>query len=215
MATKEQPYYKSVNLIRLFRKLHKQTAVILFAFFLVICITGLLLGWKKNSFGVILPPTAKGISSDLKTWLSFDSLQAIAIHTLHSTVSPTLATDLERIDARPAKGVVKFVFEDDYWEVQLDGTTGKVLQVSRRRSDIIENIHDGTILDVLFNTENDQFKLSYTTIMGLALLALTVTGFWLWYGPRKLRKQKQDDSKNNFTERQAPRPASGRAIIDI
>jgi hypothetical protein len=82
---------------------------------------------------------------------------------------------------------------DDYWEVQLDGTTGKVMNINRRRSDIIENIHDGTILDVLFNTKNDQFKLTYTTIMGLALLMLTLSGFWLWYCPKKLRKQKQAD----------------------
>lgn len=195
MTTKEQPHYKSANLIRVFRKLHRQIAIVLFVFFLIISVTGLLLGWKKNSFGLILPPTSKGVSSDLKTWLSFDSLQTIAINTLHDSISPNLSTDLERIDARPSKGMVKFVFADDYWEVQLDGTNGNVLQINRRRSDIIENIHDGTILDVLFNTKNDQFKLSYTTIMGFALLLLTVTGFWLWYGPKRLRKQKQGDNK--------------------
>lgn len=194
MTTKKQPYYKSVNLIRSFRKVHRQIAIVLFVFFLIISATGLLLGWKKNSFGLILPPTSKGVSSDLKTWLPFDSLQSIAINALHDSISPTLSGDLERIDARPSKGIVKFVFADDYWEVQLDGTNGEVLQITRRRSDIIENIHDGTILDVLFNTKNDQFKLIYTTIMGFALLMLTMTGFWLWYGPKRLRRQKQVDS---------------------
>ena len=196
MTTKDQPHYKSANLIRTFRKVHKQIAIFLFALFLVISITGLLLGWKKNSFGLILPAVSKGVSSDLKTWLSFDSLQTIAVNALHGSISPNLSTTLERIDARPSKGIVKFVFADDYWEVQLDGTNGNVLNINRRRSDIIENIHDGTILDVLFNTKNDQFKLYYTTIMGLALLMLTVSGFWLWYGPKKLRKQKQSEHKN-------------------
>ncbi len=195
MTTKEQPQSKQANLIRVFRKLHRQIAIVLFAFFFIVSVTGLLLGWKKNSFGLILPPTSNGISPDLKTWLPFDSLQTLAIKALHDSVSADLAVDLERIDARPSKGIVKFVFEDDYWEVQLDGTTGNVLQISRRKSDIIENIHDGTILDVLFNTKNDQFKLSYITIMGLALLMLTVTGFWLWYGPKKMRKQKQAHPK--------------------
>jgi len=88
--------------------------------------------------------------------------------------------------------MIKFVFADDYWEVQLDGATGEVLLVARRRSDFIENIHDGTILDVIFNTKNDQLKLSYTTIMGLALMMLTISGFWLWYGPKKMRKEKQE-----------------------
>ena len=193
MTTKEQPHYKSANLIRTFRKIHRQIAIFLFVLFFIISITGLLLGWKKNSFGIIQAATSKGISSDLKTWLPIDSLQTIAINTLHDSISPNLSTELERIDARPSKGILKFVFLDDYWEVQLDGATGKVMNINRRRSDIIENIHDGTILDVLFNTKNDQFKLSYTSIMGLALLMLTLSGFWLWYGPKKLRKQKQGD----------------------
>lgn len=192
MIKKEQPFYKSANLLRVLRKLHRQIAIFLFLFFLIISITGLLLGWKKNSFGIILPPTSKGISTDLRNWLPFDTLQTIAVSALHDSVSKTLSTEIERIDARPSKGIVKFLFIDDYWEVQLDGTTGKVLQINRRNSDILENIHDGTILDVLFNTKNDQYKLSYTTIMGFALLALTGTGFWLWYGPKRLRKQKQN-----------------------
>jgi len=175
----------------MFRRLHRQIAIVLFAFFLIVAGTGLLLGWKKNSFGLILPSSSKGISSDLKTWLPFDSLQSIAVKALHDSVSKDLSTELERIDARPQKGMVKFVFADDYWEVQLDGTNGKVLLIDRRRSDIIENIHDGTILDVIFNTKNDQFKLSYTTIMGSALLMLTLSGFWLWYGSRRLKAQKK------------------------
>ena len=190
MTTKDSPYYKSANLIRIFRKVHRQIAIVLFAFFALIALTGLLLGWKKNTFGIILPPSSKGISSDLQTWLPFDSLQRIAVRTLHDSVSPNLSDELDRIDARPQHGMVKFVFTDDYWEVQLDGTTGEVLLVARRRSDFIENIHDGTILDVLFNTKGDPFKLSYTSIMGLSLLTLVVSGFWLWYGPKRLRKRR-------------------------
>jgi hypothetical protein len=99
--------------------------------------------------------------------------------------------ELERIDARPQKGMVKFIFDDDYWEVQVDAMTGKILQIDQRRSDILENIHDGTILDVLFNTKGDVFKLSYTTIMGISLLLLVTSGFWLWIGPKRMRKYRQ------------------------
>ena len=182
---------KAARFLRFFRSIHRQIAIILFMFFFIVCVSGLLLGWKKNSFGIILPKDAKGTSQDVSTWLPWDSLQSIAFRTLHDSVSPTLSTALERIDARPGKGIIKFVFDDDYWEVQLDGKTGAVMQIDQRRSDIIENIHDGTILDVLFNTDNDEFKLSYTTIMGGSLLMLTVTGFWLWYGPKKLRRGKK------------------------
>ena len=191
MTTKQSPHYKSVNLIRILRKIHRQIAILLFAFFFIISLTGLLLGWKKNSFGLILPPSEKGLSSDLRTWLPFDSLHRIAVAALHDSISPELSAELERIDARPQKGMVKFVFADDYWEIQLDGTNGNILLIDRRRSDFIENIHDGTILDVIFNTEGDQFKLSYTTIMGLSLLMLTISGFWLWYGPKRLRRMRK------------------------
>ena len=189
MTTPTQ-FEKSARLLRVFRRIHRQVAIILFVFFSIIAITGLLLGWKKNSFGLILPPTSKGISSDLATWLPFDSLHTIAVNTLRDSVNRDLSIELERIDARPQKGIVKFVFVDDYWEVQLDGTNGEVLLIERRTSDFIENIHDGTILDVIFNTKNDQLKLSYTSIMGLSLLILTISGFWLWYGPKRLRKKK-------------------------
>ncbi|HRG29174.1 MAG TPA: hypothetical protein PLJ00_14850, partial [Chitinophagales bacterium] len=66
--------------------------------------------------------------------------------------------------------------------------TGKLLSIERRRSDFIEKVHDGSILDEVFNTSNGQIKLIYTSIMGLALLIFTITGFWLWYGPKRMRK---------------------------
>ncbi|MFN6320910.1 MAG: PepSY domain-containing protein, partial [Bacteroidota bacterium] len=86
--------------------------------------------------------------------------------------------------------IVKFVYIHDYWEVQLDGATGNVLQISQRRSDLIEDLHDGSFLDLYFNTKGEPIKLVYTLIMGTALLTFTITGFWLWYGPILIRKQK-------------------------
>lgn len=179
----------SVTVIRVLRKIHRAIAIFLFVFFLIISVTGLLLGWKKNAG--ILPPTSKGASSDLKTWLPFDSLHTLAVNALRDSISPDLSPELERIDARPQKGTVKFVFDDKYWEIQIDGTTGKVLSITKRNSDIIENIHDGSILDKIFNTKKDPYKLSYTAVMGLALLMLTISGFWLWYGPKRLRRKKR------------------------
>src|SRR5690606_27048500 len=118
-------------------------------------------------------------------WLPIDSLHKNAFHILHAQVSSTYSLELERIDIRPDKGMVKFVFIDHYYGIQLDGATGKLLHIERRRSDFIENIHDGSILDYLFKTSNEQFKLIYTSIMGMALLTFVTTGFWLWYGPKR------------------------------
>ncbi|KXK39951.1 MAG: PepSY domain-containing protein [Saprospiraceae bacterium] len=179
---------KQAKVLRIFRKLHRFTGATLFIFFFVISLTGLLLGWKKHTSGIILPNTAKGTSSDLTTWLPLDSLHSLACQHLHQNVSPDLSLQLDRIDIRKDKGIVKFVFEDHFWGIQLDGVTGQLLQIERRWSDFIEKMHDGSILDFYFNTPGEVVKLVYTSVMGLALLLFTITGFWLWYGPKVMRR---------------------------
>ncbi len=179
---------RGVKLLRNFRKIHRITASMLFAVFLVVAITGLLLGWKKHSGGMILPKSYTGTSTNLSDWLPFDSLHREATRILHDSVSPELSLELERIDARPDKGMVKFVFIDHFYGIQLDAATGELLHIERRTSDFIENIHDGSILDYLFETDGEQIKLAYTSIIGLALLTFTITGVWLWIGPKRLRK---------------------------
>ncbi|MFN3839264.1 MAG: PepSY domain-containing protein [Cyclobacteriaceae bacterium] len=176
---------------RFYRKIHKWIGTFLFIFFFFISVTGLLLGWKKHSGGWILPKTQKGISTNMKAWLSYDSLHTIALKTLRDSFPENTSSVLDRIDARPDKGIVKFVFKNHYTEMQLDCTTGKVLAVNTRTSDIIEQIHDGSILDYIFNTSDGQIKLGYTTITGLSLLLLTFTGFFLWYNPIRIRAKKE------------------------
>ncbi len=179
---------KQAKLIRLFRKIHRTMGIYLFVLFFIVSITGLLLGWKKNSMGIIHTESKQGVSSDVKDWLPLDTLQTIAFQALQSSVKQDINLDLQRIDARPEKGMVKFVFENHYWGIQLDATTGEVLSINQRRSDLIENIHDGRVLDILFKTDGEIIKLIYTTTMGLALFLFTATGFWLWYGPKRMRK---------------------------
>jgi hypothetical protein len=176
--------------LRVFRKIHRITGAFLFAFFFLTAVTGAALGWKKNSGGYILPKSYEGTSTDLKDWLPIDSLHKNANKIARDSISQSLSLELERIDARPDKGMVKFVFIDGYWGIQLDGATGKLLHIERRNSDFIENIHDGSILDYLFGTSSEQIKLIYTTIMGLSLLTFSITGFWLWFGPKAMRQRK-------------------------
>lgn len=174
--------------LRVARKMHRTTGICLFVFFFFISVTGLLLGWKKHSQGYLLAKTSVGVSSNLSIWLPLDSLRNIAVKLLRDSVSAQLSPELDRIDIRPEKGVVKFVFSEHYWGLQLDGTTGKLLQIERRRADFIEKVHDGSIVDQYLGLKNGAFKLFYTSIMGLALLLFTITGFWLWYGPKRMRK---------------------------
>ncbi|ARK13714.2 PepSY-associated TM helix domain-containing protein [Fibrella sp. ES10-3-2-2] len=178
---------QQAKLLRITRRVHRLTGAFLFIFFFVVSVTGLLLGWKKNSGGVLLAKSYQGTTSDLAQWLPIDSLHTIACTVLHDSVSANLPVDLERIDIRKDKGMVKFVFAANFWGIQLDGATGKLLHIERRRSDYIEKIHDGSIIDYYFDTSGGQFKLVYSTLMGVALLVFTITGFWLWYGPKRMR----------------------------
>ncbi len=176
--------------MRVFRRLHRITASITFVVFFAVAVTGLLLGWKKHSGGAILPVTHKGTSRELSEWLPLDSLQRNAVAAL-SAHDPTLSVKLDRIDVRPDKGVLKFTFKDHYWEVQLDGATGRVFHIEKRYSDLIEHIHDGSIVDRLVGIPNDWFKLTYTNVAAWSLLIFTITGFWLWIGPKLMRRQQR------------------------
>ena len=178
---------REAKILRVSRKIHRTTGAILFVFFFITASTGLLLGWKKHTGGVILPKSYEGKSTDPQDWLPVHVLLEKANKVAHEQISPELSLELERIDLRPDKGMVKFVFIEDYWGIQLDLTTGELLHIERRRSDFIENIHDGSILDYFFQTAGEQIKVVYTSILGTALLTFTITGFWLWYGPKRFR----------------------------
>ena len=178
---------RQADILKLFRKIHRTTGALLFLFFFVLACTGLLLGWKKHSGGIILPKSYEGTSTNLKDWLPIDVLHQKAVKIAREQISPNLSLELDRIDIRPDKGMVKFVFIEGYWGIQLDCATGELLHIERRRADFIENVHDGSILDLLFGTSNGQIKLVYTSVMGIALLTFTITGFWLWVGPKRMR----------------------------
>ena len=193
-----QPFYfsymdskKQAKLIRFFRSIHRKIAIFLFLFFLIISVSGLLLGWKKMTG--LLAPTEKGVSSNPADWLPVDSLHKLAVKYLHDSVHEVLSSEIDRVDIRPSRGIVKFVFTNHYWGLQLDCTSGRLLLIEKRNSDLIEDIHDGSILDRLFET-GERSMLGYTTIMGISLFMLTLTGFWLWYGPKRLRKMKKNDA---------------------
>lgn len=183
---------KQAQTLRTFRKVHRLTGALLFVFFFVVAVTGIFLGWKKHSGGILLPKSHKGISTDLQKWKPLDELNAIAAQILKDSVDVNLSTELNRIDVRKNKGMLKFTYNEHHWEIQLDGTTGALLNIGKRHSDWIENVHDGSIVDNFLGISKGWFKLFYTTIMGLALLLFTITGFWLWYGPKRMRKEQRD-----------------------
>jgi hypothetical protein len=84
--------------------------------------------------------------------------------------------DVNRLDVRPGRGVVKAWLMNGY-EVQVDLGSGKVLQTAYRRSDLIETIHDGSFFG------GDWMKLGVFLPSGIVVLLLWLTGMWMWWVP--------------------------------
>jgi uncharacterized iron-regulated membrane protein len=177
---------KLASATRTYRRLHKFVAVPLFVFMFLIGLTGVLLGWKKQAS--LTPPTQKGTSADARQWLPMDSIQNLALAFARDSLG--FADEIDRLDLRPDKGVVKVVFVKNYTEIQIDLTTGQVLLTQKRWNDFIEQIHDGTIVDRLAGTDGNPVKTTYTTLTSLGLMLLSFSGFWLWLNPKRIRKIK-------------------------
>ncbi len=173
-------YRKIVDGLRKFRTWHRFVGTSVGFFMLITASTGILLGWKKD-VDILQPPEQKGTSPDVSQWVDVETMITSASHALDSVVGKTIAVD--KLDVRPGKGIIKVLFKEGYWEVQIDGATGKSLSVLQRHSDWIEHIHDGSIV-------GDMFKITYTNLLGWSLLILALSGFWLWYGPKVVRKMK-------------------------
>jgi hypothetical protein len=178
---------RQARILRLIRKVHRITGLLLMLFLLVLASTGWLLGWKKHAGDLILPKTAKGTETNLHQWLSLDSLQKRAVYIFRQTHGENAEVVVDRIDIRQEQGVAKLIFKSSLFEVQLDGATGNLLKSGNRYSDLLEKIHDGSIVDQWLNLSGGFIKVMYTTIMGFGLLVFSITGFWLWYGPKRMR----------------------------
>lgn len=117
----------------------------------------------------------------MSDWKPAAELAEIATNHLYTTVPQQINNPIDRMDYRPSKGIVKVLFENNWWEVQVDCTTGEVLSAAKRHSDWIEEIHDGSII-------SDLFKLISMNILGIGLTLMVLTGFWLWYGPKLVKR---------------------------
>lgn len=169
-------------MLRNYRMYHRYLGLILSMLVLISSITGILLAWKKD-IDLLQPPTQTGATTDLSQWIPLSEIAHNAAAALHSTQNIS-HNPIDRIEARPRKGIVKVLFAEGYWEVQINGSTGEVVSVARRHSDWIEQLHDGSIV-------SDGFKLISMNILGLGLLVLTASGFTLWFYPRRIRQLKR------------------------
>ena len=161
----------------LIRKLHKWCAVFAALPLLVILVTGVLLEFKKES-AWIQPPTAQGAGGSPE--IGFDRILEAACSVPEADIKSW--DDVDRIDVRPVKGMLK-LRSNNMWEIQIDTRTGEMLQKAYRRSDLIEDIHDGSFF-------HDLAKHWIFFPAAVLLLITWLTGVYIFLKPHLGRRRR-------------------------
>lgn len=185
----EQQLKSLAKSARWYRKAHRFVALPLVAFLFIMGTTGLLLAWKDEF--KLKPPTAT-IEVKGNALISLDSIKNNAITHIENS---SLSSEIDRIDYRPNKGIAKVIFTDHFTELQIDCYTGNIISEQTRTADVIEMIHDGSIIDFIFKNSSKPAKLFYSTLTSLSLMFLAFSGFWLWLKPRQIKSIKSNSTK--------------------
>lgn len=181
MSTKTRALAKQT---RWFRRFHKYIAIPLMAFLLLVGITGLLLTWKDEL--KLAPPSQKITQQD--TLISLHTIEEIA---LNFAKEQNLDDAINRIDYRPSKGIAKIRFENHFTEIQINCYSGDIVSTKQRNADLIEMIHDGSIVDYIFRSSSENAKLLYSTLTSLGLILLAISGFIMWIRPKQIKGLKR------------------------
>ena len=148
-------------------------------------VSGLLLQVKKD-WNWIQPKTQRAKPYELR--LDFDDILYKARSQATNGVVNTWQ-DISRLDVRPSRGVIKVRLEDG-WELQLDASTGELLQEAYRRSDLIEAIHDGSFF-------HDQARLGVFLPAAILLLFLWCSGL-VMFSVQSYNRIATEKLKNSF-----------------
>ena len=142
----------------------------------------------KKDIDWIQPSTQRGSTKELK--LDFDQILEIAKTVPEAKIEGW--ADVDRLDVRPSKGMVKLRAENR-WEVQIDTVSGDILQVAYRRSDLIESLHDGSFF-------SDKVKLWIFLPSAVILLLLWLTGIYLFVLPHLNRRRRKKATNSSSEE---------------
>ena len=179
----------SKSLLLQSRVLHRKIASVLFIFFFFVSFTAIMLAWKSVFTNVIFDTEKITASTSLQKWLPLDSLESIAVKSINEKTNNNFK-HAESIQLKPAKGYINFSFKNNL-NIQVDGATGNTIHIEQKNGSLIQDIHDGAIVDGWLTNKFGLSKKIYSTIMGLALLILTLSGFWMWYKPKQIKQSKK------------------------
>lgn len=166
-----------MKLSKLSRVSHRWGSIIALLPITIIVFSGIVLQLKKES-AYIQPPTQHGAGTEPA--IGFDRILEVVRTVPEAEIESW--EDVDRLDVRPGKGVVKVQCKNRY-EVQIDIETAEILQVAFRRSDLIESIHDGSYF-------NEHFKLWVFLPAGIVLATLVLTGLHLFLLPHLARRKR-------------------------
>ena len=169
------------------RKIHYWGAIVCALPVLIIIVSGLFLLLKKD-VDWIQPPTKRG--TEKVPLISFEKILEVSKTVEEAGIKEW--SDVDRLDVRPGKGVVK-VRAENRWEIQIDSANGEILHVAYRRSDLIESLHDGSFF-------HDAAKLWIFLPAALILLVLWISGILLFLVPiNAKRRRKKRQAQTNST----------------
>ena len=166
-----------MKMSKLARKTHKWLGIVLSLILCNISVTGLLL-LEKKEYEWIQPSTHTGTEGTINDLINMQKVFEVAFAQGHESFQGLEFID--RVDFRPDERVFKVRSKKNYMEMQIDAVSGAVLNVSTRRSDLYENLHDGSFFGKIMH---DKFM----PIVAVANLTLIATGFYLWLSPKLKR----------------------------
>ena len=159
------------------RRLHRWGAVVVGLPFLVVIASGILLQVKKQVPWVQPAEQRTGVRMPGVSWEA-----VLAAAQAHPEAGVGSWDDVERVDVRPSKGIMKIITKSR-WELQLRLDDGQVLQSAYRRSDLIEQLHDGSFF-------GDAVKLWIFLPVALIVFGLWLTGLYLFFLPMLTKRKR-------------------------
>jgi uncharacterized iron-regulated membrane protein len=147
-----------------------------------------MLAWKSIFSTVYYSNKDIEPSIGLRNCLPLSALENLAIKALEAQTENKF-DHADKIELKPPKGYINFTFKNGY-NVQLDGATGAILRIDYKYGGWIQDLHDGSIVED-WTHDTIAGKKIYSTVMSLALLFLTISGIYLWYKPKQIKKAKQ------------------------
>jgi uncharacterized iron-regulated membrane protein len=168
-----------MKMSKLARKTHKWLGIVLSLILCNISVTGLIL-LEKKGYEWIQPSTCTGTEGTINDLINMQKVFEVTFAQGHESFQSLEFID--RVDFRPDERVFKVRSINNYMEMQIDAVSGAVLNISTRRSDLYENIHDGSFFGKIMHGK-------LMPIVAVGNLALIATGFYLWLSPKLKRKK--------------------------